>query len=190
MQLIASTDGLFSGQDKVTIVQGRAADPARADEVVASTRAAALLGLHVGSRVPVGIWSDVQKSTRFHARLDLKVVGIGAFNTQVLQDDIDKDQTGFLLGTPALGREFATCCSDSIYDGLRLAGGSRYDAAVEREYEHLIATSAFYGHGAARSCRSSRSTTPRSSRPRRSGRSGRRPSRSACSGSLPGSRRC
>ena len=148
VQLIASTDGLFSGQDKVTMTAGRAADPARADEVVASTRAAALLGLHVGSRVPVGIWSDVQKSTRFHARLDLKVVGIGAFNTQVLQDDIDKDQTGFLLGTPALGREFATCCSDSIYDGLRLAGGSRYDAAVEREYEHLIATSAFYGHGA------------------------------------------
>ena len=115
---------------------------------MASTRAAALLGLHVGSRVPVGIWTDFQKRTRFHAKLDLKVVGIGVFNTQVLQDDIDKDQTGFLLGTPALGREFATCCSDSIYDGLRLTGGSRYDAAVEREYEHLIATSAFYGHGA------------------------------------------
>lgn len=148
VQLIASTDGLFSRQDKVTMTAGRPADPARADEVVASTRAAALLGLHVGSRVPVGIWSDYRKSTRFQAKLDLKVVGIGAFNTQVLQDDIDKDQTGFLLGTPALGREFATCCTDSIYDGLRLAGGSRYDAAVEREYEHLIATSAFYGHGA------------------------------------------
>ena len=148
VQLIASTDGLFSRQDKVTMTAGRPADPARADEVVASTRAAALLGLHVGSRVPVGIWSDFQKSTRFHAKLDLKVVGIGVFNTQVLQDDIDKDQTGFLLGTPVLGREFATCCSDSIYDGLQLAGGSRYDTAVEREYEHLIATSAFYGHGA------------------------------------------
>jgi FtsX-like permease family len=147
VQLIASTDGLFSRQDKVTMTAGRPADPARADEVVASVRAAALLHLRVGSRVPVGIWTDFQKSTRFHAKLDLKVVGIGVFNTQVLQDDIDKDQTGFLLGTPALGREFATCCSDSIYDGLRLAGGSRYDAAVEREYEHLIATSAFYGHG-------------------------------------------
>jgi hypothetical protein len=149
VQLIASTDGLFSRQDKVTMTAGRPADPARADEVVASTRAAALLGLHVGSRVPVGIWSDYRKSiTRFQAKLDLKVVGIGAFNTQVLQDDIDKNQTGFLLGTPALGREFATCCSNSIYDGLRLAGGSRNDAVVEREYEHLIATSAFYGHGA------------------------------------------
>jgi hypothetical protein len=148
VQLIASTDGLFSSQDRVMITAGRRPDPARRDEVVASVRAAALLHLRVGSRVPVGIWTDFQKSTRFHAKLDLKVVGIGVFNTQVLQDDIDKDQTGFLLGTPALGREFATCCSDSIYDGLRLAGGSRYDAVVEREYEHLIATSAFYGHGA------------------------------------------
>ena len=148
VQLIASTDGLFSSQDRVTITAGRRPDPARRDEVVASVRAAALLHLRVGSRVPVGIWTDFQRAVRpFHARLDLKVVGIGVFNTQVLQDDIDKDQTGFLLGTPVLGREFATCCSDSIYDGLQLTGGSRYDAAVEREYEHLIATSAFYGHG-------------------------------------------
>jgi len=43
VQLIASPDGMFSDQDRVTITAGRAVNPARPDEVVASTRAAALL---------------------------------------------------------------------------------------------------------------------------------------------------
>jgi hypothetical protein len=145
VQLISSTDGLFSDQDRVTMVRGRAADPAHPDEVVASVRAAALLGLHVGSRVPVGIWSGTQKNiTPFYRKLDLTVVGIGVFNTQVLQDDIDSDRTGFLLGTPALAREFSSCCGAGGYVGLQLTGGSRDDAAVEREYEQLENTSAYY----------------------------------------------
>ena len=148
VQLIASTDGLFADQDRVVITRGRGADPRRPQEIVASVRAAALLGLHVGSRVPVGIWSGAQRSiTPFYSRLDLTVVGIGVFNTQVVQDDIDADRTGFLLGTPALGREFASCCAAGGYIGLRLTGGSRDDMAVQREYENLENTSTFYSHG-------------------------------------------
>jgi hypothetical protein len=146
VQLIASTDGMFSNQDRVTITAGRAAN--RPDEVVASARAAALLGLHVGSRVPVGVWSSRQRIVRpFYRKLDLTVVGVGVFNTQVLQDDIDADRTGFLLGTPALARELAPCCSQGSYVGLRLTGGRRYDAVVEREYEQLEKTSSFYNGG-------------------------------------------
>ena len=148
VQLIASTDGLFADQDRVKIVRGTAADPTRPAEVVASVRAATLLGLHVGSRVPVGIWSGAQRNvTPFYRRLDLLVVGIGVFNTQILQDDIDADRTGFLLGTPALARQFQSCCASGGYLGLRLAGGSSDDMAVEREYEQLENSSPFYAHG-------------------------------------------
>jgi hypothetical protein len=143
VQLIASSDGLFADQDRVTIIAGRAAR--RADEVVASPRAAALLGLHVGSRVRIGVWNHSQKAALpFYRTLDITVSGLGAFNTQVLQDDIDADRTGFLLGTPALAGELSSCCAQGTYIGLRLAGGSRYDAAVEREYEGLERTNAFY----------------------------------------------
>jgi hypothetical protein len=146
VQLIASTDGMFSRQDRVTITAGRAAD--RPDEVVASARAAALLGLHVGSRVPVGIWSSAQRTIPpFHRKLDLTVVGLAVFSTQVLQDDVDRDRTGFLLGTPALARELSFCCAQGSYIGLQLTGGSRDDVAVEREYEQLETTSSFYAHG-------------------------------------------
>ena len=148
VQLIASPDGMFSDQDRVTITAGRAVNPAHPDEVVASTRAAALLHLHVGSRLPVGVWSGGQKKiTPFYRKLDLTVVGIGVFNTQVLQDDIDSTRTGLLLGAPALAREFGSCCTSDVYVGLQLTGGSDDDTTVAREYEQLENTSPFYAKG-------------------------------------------
>ncbi len=82
-----------------------------------------------------------------HARADLTVVGIGVVNTQVLQDSVDSGRTGFLVGTPALAREFAACCASGMTVGLRLDGGSRYDTAVGLEYNHLLATSSYVSSG-------------------------------------------
>jgi FtsX-like permease family len=150
VELVASTDGLFSDhQDRVTITAGRAADPARVNEVVASPTAAALFGLHVGSHLKVGV--DCESAgpgcptspTAVYRTVQLTVVGIGVFNIQVVQDDIDRGHTGFLLGTPALAKAFGPCCTNVTYDGLRLAGGSRDDTVVEKEYAHLLGTSSF-----------------------------------------------
>jgi hypothetical protein len=148
---VASPHGLYSDQDRVTIFRGRRADPARPDEVVASLDAAALLHLHLGSHVRVGLIDSSQQGTGIpsNRRVDLTVVGIGVFNTQVLQDGIDSGRTGFLLGTPALAREFASCCASGMNDGLRLDGGSRYDTAVGQEYQHLVATSSYISPGAS-----------------------------------------
>jgi hypothetical protein len=144
---LASPHGLYSGQDRVTIVRGRRANPARPDEVVASPDAAALLHLHVGSQLRVGLINPSQHSIPGNQRVELTVVGIGVFNTQVLQDGIDSGRTGFLLGTPALAREFASCCASGMNVGLRLDGGSRYDTAVGKEYRHLVATSSYIQSG-------------------------------------------
>ena len=143
---VAGPGGLYSGQDRVTITAGRRANPARPDEVVATPDAAALLHLRVGSRVRVALISN-SKSGGFHGRADLTVVGIGVLNTQVLQDTVDSGRTGFLVGTPALGREFAACCASGMEIGLRLDGGSRYTPAVGREYEHLVTTSSYISPG-------------------------------------------
>jgi hypothetical protein len=141
---VGGPDGLYSGQDRVTITAGRRPDPARADEVVATQGAAAGLHLHIGSRLPVGL---IGSSGSSRGRVDLTVVGIGVLNTQVLQDSVDAGRTGFLLGTPALAREFAACCASGMDVGLRLDGGSRYDTAVGREYNHLLATSSYISPG-------------------------------------------
>jgi hypothetical protein len=149
VQLVASDDGMFTRQDRLTVTAGRRA--VRPDEVVATSRAAAVLHLHVGSRLPVGIWasSSARGLPPFYRKLDLTVTGIGVVSTQIVQDDIDADRTGFLIGTPALVREFAPCCVGTSYIGLRLAGGSRYDSAVGQEYESLENTSSYYANGGA-----------------------------------------
>ncbi len=148
VQLVASSDGMFASQDRLTVVQGRQA--VRPDEVVATSRAAATLHLHVGSRLPVGIWAPGPGGglPPFYRKLDLTVTGIGVLSTQVVQDDIDSQRTGFLIGTPALDREFASCCSATFYVGLRLASGG-YEAAVGQEYVNLTKTSPYFADGAA-----------------------------------------
>jgi hypothetical protein len=141
VQFVADVNGLFYTQDRVTIIRGRMADPARADEIVVSRAAAAQLGLHVGSHLRTGLYTSTQNvAARPRVKLDLTVTGIAVFNTEVLQDDINA-HFAFILGTPALARAYAGCCTSYMYDGLKLAGGSRYDAAVESEYAQLLATS-------------------------------------------------
>ena len=138
---LSGAGGLYSAQDRMTIVAGRRADPARPDEVVATPVAVALLHLHVGSRVRVALISN--SNGGLAGRANLTVVGIGVLNTQVLQDSIDSGRTGFLVGTPALTREFASCCASGMTVGLRLDGGGRYDTAVGQEYQQLVATSPY-----------------------------------------------
>jgi hypothetical protein len=91
VELVASKDGLFSDQDRVTITQGRTADPTRSDEIVISPTAAGLFHLHVGSHLSVGV--DTSNQMNFvppYRTLDLRVVGEGVFDNRVVQDDIDK----------------------------------------------------------------------------------------------------
>jgi hypothetical protein len=148
---LASPHGLYADQDRVTIVRGRRADPARPDEVIASPDAAVLLHLQVGSHLRVGLIDSSQQGADIpsNRQVDLTVVGIGVFSTQVLQDGIDSGRTGFLLGTPALAQKFASCCASGMTVGLRLAGGSRYDTAVGQEYQHLVATSSYISSGSS-----------------------------------------
>jgi len=146
VELVASPDGLFTDQDRLKITQGRAANPARPNEVVATNEAAAVLHLHVGERIPVGIGTDNDEDLSEHKAVELTVVGIGVLGIQLVHDDIDTNRAGFLVGTPALLREFESCCATNSYDGLQLYGGTRYAAPVLQGYERLIDNPAF-SHG-------------------------------------------
>src|ERR1035437_4774808 len=147
VELIASLDGLYSDQDRLTIVRGHRANPARADQVVATTQAASVLGLQVGSHISAGVLPNAAKTHSDFRKLRLTVVGLGVLNTQIVQDDIDRDRTGFLIGTPALARMLVPCCAAYEYVGLQLAGGSSDDAAVEQEYDLTPSTSRYTESG-------------------------------------------
>ncbi len=138
VELVASPNGLFTDQDRLKIIKGRAADPARADEVVATNEAASVLHLHVGQRIPVGIVQNSSQNEQLYRRAKLTVVGIGVLGIQLVHDDIDSNRAGFLVGTPALLRQYESCCATNSYDGLQLDGGSRYATTVLQGYERLI----------------------------------------------------
>lgn len=100
-----SLDGMLSTQDRLAVVEGRLANPSRADEIVMTASAARILGVRVGQMVPLGFYSDAQTdspdfgSPRVVPRLMVKarLVGLVVPNTQVVQDDIDRTYGAIFL---------------------------------------------------------------------------------------------
>src|ERR1035437_4997635 len=93
-----SLDGMMLTQDRLAVVEGRLANPRRADEIVMTASAARILGVRVGQMVPLGFYSDAQTnspdfgSPRVVPRLKVRarLVGLVGLNTQLVQDDIDR----------------------------------------------------------------------------------------------------
>ena len=139
-----STDGELSNQDRITAIQGRLADPNRADEFVISPVVAEALDVRVGDTVPVGFYTNPQTNlpgygtgtefkTKAHLTMDMKLVGIVAFNNQIVADSLDATGTAEIVYTPALTRRLVSCCVVGTTSSLRLDHGSRDVGAVEKE---------------------------------------------------------
>src|ERR1039458_4582633 len=60
INIAGSLDGMTVLQDRLAIVQGRAANPSRADEIVMNAGAARILGVHVGQVITLGAYSPAQ----------------------------------------------------------------------------------------------------------------------------------
>lgn len=130
--LVGSVDGLLFNQDRFAVTSGRMADPARADEVMVTENAAAAMGLHLGSRVPVAIpTAPTAAGSNAVRRITLKVVGIGLLNREVVQDQIAKFPT-YIVATPALTKSVAV--GQLVYLGVQLRDGPAGVAAVERRW--------------------------------------------------------
>jgi FtsX-like permease family/MacB-like periplasmic core domain len=151
----ASVDGLYFNQDRVAVTQGRMADPRRPDEFVMTAEAARLLGLHVGETVPYGLFTNEQTSlpgigtpsVQPHRRIDARLVGLVALNSEIVQDQVDRFPA-LVLFTPALAHEVLADsgrgASGTTYYGLQLDHGSRDVAQVGRELAGLLPRGAQY----------------------------------------------
>lgn len=148
-----SIDGEFSDQDRLTAVDGRLADPRRTNEIMVSAIVAQALGLHVGDVVPIGFYTNVQTTlpgygtgsghfrAKPHLRVNMKLVGIVAFNNQVVLDSLDQTGTAQIVYTPALTRRLAQCCVTSTTSFLQLDHGTGEVSTVEREIEKVAGPS-------------------------------------------------
>ncbi len=148
VSVLGSLDGGFVAQDRPAIVQGRAADPNRADEMVMTASAASFLGVHVGQVVPMGFYTNAQSAlpgfgtprVAPRLRFEVRLVGLIVFNNSVVQDDVDRAY-GFVLLTPALVRELVAVspgvAAPEAY-ALQLDHGGLDVPAVEQAIVHLL----------------------------------------------------
>ena len=125
-------------QDRVTLVEGRLANPNRTDEAVINAQAARELGVHVGSVVHIPFFTDAESNSPTYngpPYLDAKVKFVGevVLGSSVVQDDIDALGSGDVLLSPALTRELATCCAYFSGSALQIKGGAINAARVHAE---------------------------------------------------------
>ena len=145
---LGSLDGEFFNQDRLSATDGQLADPQRADEIMMTSSAARLLGVHVGQVVPLGFYLPAQKNLPGFGtprvppalRVNATLVGIVTLNNQVVQDDIDRAY-GFMVVTPALIREavaLAPGTGASVGYEIQLHHGSRDVPTVEQEIIRIV----------------------------------------------------
>ena len=94
---VGSVGGEYFIQDRVTVSQGRMADPRSPNEMVATAEAARMSGWHIGETVPFGAFTVAQVAggadplTASPAlRFSAKLVGLAVFPSQVVDDDVDR----------------------------------------------------------------------------------------------------
>jgi hypothetical protein len=150
--IAGSVDGEYFDQDRPFVTAGRLPDIRRADEAATSSETARELGLHLGSVISVGFYSNEQTNDpNFDPangapalRFDVTVVGLGGESDSIVQDDTERSGGAILL-TPALTRMVIDCCANGTFSALQLEHGSADVSVVETEIEHVLpANTGFY----------------------------------------------
>ncbi|MGD0852231.1 MAG: ABC transporter permease [Acidimicrobiales bacterium] len=144
-----SPDGSLSGldltKDRLIITKGRLPNPHRANEFVADSGTVRQFGWHLDETVTFAYYtnkagvaaglSGPKTAGKFKARL----VGTGAIApTNLVQDQVDNVDLSLVVFTPALTRHYLTCCANDTFVGMKVSGGNRNDAQVQKEFERLF----------------------------------------------------
>lgn len=153
VNIVASLDGMTVKQDRLALVQGRLANPRRADEIVMNAGAAHILGVHVGQVVNFGLYTQKQMNLPDFGSPKVKpvlvvherLVGIVSLNTQLVQDDVDQTY-GDIFANAALTRQVAKPLSQftPVLYGMRLRHGNKGLAMVQRELVDLVPKGEIY----------------------------------------------
>ncbi len=107
----AGLDGEFFTQDRVGVVQGRLANPHRADEFMATALGERLMGWHLGSVIKMGVYTLRQTGTKGFGTTAVPpskiiyehLVGTIVFDNGVVEDSADQLPTYYVL-TPAAAK--------------------------------------------------------------------------------------
>jgi hypothetical protein len=141
---LGSDDGYGFDMDRLTVVQGRMADPRRADEMVMLPDVARTFHLRVGGHLLLGVYTNAQTQlpnfgtagVAPHRTIDVTLTGTITMAHSLVQDDVDNSES-LAFFTPAFTRQFLGCCSNYTETGIQVAG-SRYLGAVNTELQGVL----------------------------------------------------
>jgi hypothetical protein len=139
---IGSIDGTYFDEDRVTVTQGRMPDPGRADEALVQGSQAD--GVPVGQVFSIGVYTNAEEAqpgfstaSTPYRHFNIKLVGFGVSNDNVVADAVDAGGSFAVLFTPAFTRQFLDCCTKATFTAIQVRGGSREVATVEAEATRL-----------------------------------------------------
>jgi FtsX-like permease family len=142
--LAGSLDGQYFTTDKVTVVQGRMADPGATGEAVIDAKGTTG-PVHVGTVAPLGFFTNAQvtapgfgsRPVKPHLTVTMKIVGSVVYSSEETQDDADVQRDGGALFTPALTRLLAQCCANFTETSVQIAPGTSV-AATEASIQQVL----------------------------------------------------
>ena len=136
---VGSLGAEYFRQDKVAVVQGRMANPRKADEFVSTAAAERLMGWHVGQSIPMYFYSIAQASgdlglakVKPKLRITEHLVGTVVLNGQVVLDEVDRYPT-LMIFTPAITDPLVASNGNYMEYYLQLDHGASSVSKVERE---------------------------------------------------------
>jgi hypothetical protein len=140
-----SVDGLQFVQNRLIISRGRMPNAHRSDEFVADSATVHQFGWHLGQVVTFAYYTNKASvaaglnGPKTAGRFKSRLVGVGAVQAaNLVQDQVDNTNNLIVLFTPALTRRYLTCCANDTFIGIKISGGTRYSAQVQKEYERLF----------------------------------------------------
>jgi len=150
---VGSLNGEFSSVDRVTLVNGRLANPRSMNEAVMNLQAAKEMGLHVGSIIQIPFYTDAQtKNVSSYSNLpkpfrlvNVKMVGEIIPLGGVVESDIDTLGSAEVIFSPTLARSLALKCATGTETMLQLSGGDHNARRVLQEVTLLDPNAAQFG---------------------------------------------
>ncbi len=141
---LGSDDGYGFDMDRLTVVQGRMANPRRADEMVMLPDFARTAHLRVGGHFLLGVYTNAQTqlpafgtpSVAPYRTVDVTLTGTVTMAHSLVQDDVD-NSSSLAFFTPAFTRQFLACCSNYTQTGVQVAG-ARYLGVVNTELQGVL----------------------------------------------------
>lgn len=128
---VGSLGGEFFSQDRLSAVEGRLANPARADEIDVDPQVAKAVGWRVGQRVRMGVYTNAQTNLPAFGTAGVKpnrvvtvtVVGLAIEPHQVVEDDTDYSPS-LAVFTPAFTAGLIRCCVNYAGTSFEVSDGS------------------------------------------------------------------